>query len=189
MANAFDAARRVETESRQIIEPMLELHTNGRFVYTDKGRLAREFQRQYGDVLISMAANGELLSVEMKAERKESQNLFLEMFSNGERYTFGWMAYCDADLLFYHFLDADKLYIVHMQNLRRWFWFGMGPKRNSGESRRHVPGFVRFPPKRQTKYSQKNDTWGCCVPVSVIRQEVGIRLVNPLGLFGLDSAA
>jgi len=189
MGNAFHDARRVEVESRRIIEPMLELHTDGRFVYTDKGRLAKEFQRRFGDVLIRMAANGEMLSVDMKAERKDSANLFLEMWSNGQRYTFGWMAYSEADLLFYHFLESDRLYITHMQRLKRWFWFGVGPERKSGETRIHVPGFLRFPPKKQGKYKQLNDTWGCCVPVSVIRDEVGLRLVNPLGLFGLDNAA
>lgn len=189
MANAFDSARRVEAESRRIVEPMLELHTNGRYVYTDKGRLAKEFQRRFGDVLISMAANGEMLSVEMKAEQRDSRNLFLEVFSNGSRYTFGWMAYCDADLLFYHFIDTDRLYITHMQRLRRWFWFGIGPRRANGETRIHTPGFVRFPPKRQNKYKQLNDTWGSCVPINVIKEEVGLRLVNPLGLFGMDSAA
>lgn len=189
MANSFDQTKMVEAESRRIIEPLLELHTNGRYVYTDKGRLSKEFQRRYGDVLVNMAQRGDMLSVEMKAERKETGNLFLELFSNGSRYNFGWMAHSDADLLFYHFLDSDALYITDMQWLRSWFWFGIGPTRKNGSQRIHRPGFVRFEMKRQKTYSQMNDTWGCPVSVMVIKDEVGLKKVNPLGLFGMESAA
>ena len=187
MANSFDRARLVEAESRRIIEPLLELHTNGRYIYTDKGRLAKEFQRQYGDALITMKSSGEMLSVEMKAERKPSRNLFLEMWSNGSRYNFGWMAHCNADLLFYHFLDSDELYIMKMQHLKRWFWFGTGPTRRNGTSKTYKPGFVRFDLKRQTAYEQINDTWGCTVPIYNIENEVGLRKVNPMGLFSMST--
>jgi hypothetical protein len=189
MANAFDQACRVESESRRIIEPLLDLHSNGRYVYTDKGRLAKEFQRKYGDALINMSGRGEMLSIEMKAERKRSENLFLEFWSNGSRFTFGWMAYSEADLLFYHFIDSDELYIADMQNLKRWFWFGIGPKRRSGSSVAHRPAYLRFEAKKQRTYDQKNDTWGCCAPISVIDKEVRLKKVNPMGLFGMESAA
>jgi hypothetical protein len=189
VANAFESARLIEAESRRIIEPMLELHTDGRFVYTDKGRLSRQFQKEFGDVLINMKDSGEMLSIEFKAERKSRENLFLEFWSNGSRYTFGWMAHSNADLLFYHFLESDELCIVKMQSLRRWFWFGEGPVRRSGKSHMYAPAFTLWPPKKQTKYSQMNDTWGCCVPKTVIRDQVGMRVVNPLGLFGMEEAA
>lgn len=189
MSNAFDQARAVERRSRNIIEPLLEQSTDGRFVYTDKGRLAREFQKKYGDVLINEKNSQELFSVEMKAEQKTSPNLFLEVWSNGSRYTLGWMFHCEADLLFYHFIDSDDLYIVKFQNLKRWFWFGIGPVRKSGKAMIHTPGFLRFNPKQQRSYIQKNDTWGSCVPISVISGEVGIKKFNPLGLFGMEKAA
>lgn len=188
MPNAFESARRVEAESRRILEPLLELNTQGRYVYTDKGRLAKEFQRQHGDILVNMAKTKELCSIELKAERRATGNLFLEFWSNGSKFNFGWMAYSDADLLFYHFLDADELYIVPMHKLKRWFWLGIGPKRKDGTSRIHRPGFVRFPLKLQNKYDQMNDTWGVPVPALVIRQEVGLKMVNPLGLFRFEDA-
>lgn len=188
MPNAFDQARKVEAESRRILEPMLELHTNGRYVYTDKGPLAKEFQKKYGDLLVNMAANGEMNSIELKAERKPTGNLFLEFWSNGSRYNLGWMLHSEADLLFYHILDSDELYIAPMKRLKRWFWFGIGPKRQNGISIIHKPAYLRFEAKRQNKYEQINDTWGCCVPVSVIKNEVGLKLVNPLGLFGIAEA-
>lgn len=188
MPNAFDLARKIEAESRRILEPMLELHTNGRYVYTDKGPLAKEIQKKYGDLFINMASNGEINSIELKAEKKPTGNLFLEFWSNGSRYNLGWMLHSDADLLFYHILDSDELYILPMQRLKKWFWFGVGPKRSDGTSRLHKPAYLRFEARRQNKYEQMNDTWGCCVPVSVIKNEVGLKLVNPLGLFGIGEA-
>lgn len=65
MSNAFEQACHVENESRKIIEPLLEKHTDGRFVYTDKGRLAREFQSKYGDLLIQEKRGKEMLAVEL----------------------------------------------------------------------------------------------------------------------------
>jgi hypothetical protein len=37
--------------------------------------------------------------------------------------------------------------------------------------------------KQQKKYDQLNDTWGRLVPILVIQQEVGLKKINPLGLF------
>lgn len=188
MSNAFDQACRVETASREIIEPLLERHTDGHFVYTDKGRLAKEFQAKYGDLLIQEKRGKEMLAVEMKAERKSSPNLFLEIFSNGSRYKPGWMLGNDADLLFYHFLDADDLYIIKLQDLKSWFWFGRGPVRRDGTKHQYLPAFMRWKHKQQKQYNQMNDTWGVLVPIEYIALEVGLKKVNPLGLFGLQQA-
>jgi hypothetical protein len=55
--SAFEIGRSIEQQSRIILEPLLEQVTDGRFVYTDKGRLAMEFQKKYGDVLIQEKKN------------------------------------------------------------------------------------------------------------------------------------
>ncbi len=189
MSSAFEQACRVETASREIIEPLLERHTDGRFVYTDKGRLAREFQAKYGDLLIQDKRNKEMLAVEMKAERRSSSNLFLEIFSNGSRYKPGWMLGNEADLLFYHFLDADELYIIKLPDLKNWFWFGRGPVRTSGQNIQYLPAFMRFKHKQQKQYNQMNDTWGVLVPIETIAREVRLKKINPMGLFGLQQEA
>lgn len=189
MSNAFEQACRVEIDSRAIIEPLLERHTNGRFVYTDKGRLAKEFQAKYGDLLIQEKRGKEMLAVEMKAERKSSPNLFLEIFSNGSRYKPGWMLGNEADLLFYHFLDADDLYIIKLPDLKNWFWFGIGPMRASGKRLHYLPAYMRWKHKQQKQYNQMNDTWGVLVPLANIAMEVGMKKVNPLGLFGIRDAS
>lgn len=189
MSNAFTEARKIEMESRKIIEPLLEKHTDGRFVYTDKGRLSKEFQLKYGDALINENKSGGFLSIEMKAERRATGNLFLETWSNGSVYRLGWMFHSDSDVLFYHFLNSDELYILKMQALKRWFWFGIGPKRRDGTIRIHIPGYIRFKQVKQREREQMNDTWGCLTPVKDLAQEVGLRKVNPLGLFGMSAAA
>lgn len=180
MSNAFELGKTVEKRSREILEPILMERSDGRLVYTDKGRLASEFQKKYGDVLIQEKKQGDMWAVEIKAEEKSSPNLFLEHWSNGKWYTPGWMFTLSTDLLFYHFLESDELYIIKFENLKRWFHFGDGFSKNS---ERHVPGCERFPMKKQKKYDQLNDTWGRPVPILVIQKEVGLKKINPLGLF------
>ena len=184
--NSFDIGRSIEKQSSSIIEPLLEEETNGRYVYTDKGRLAKEFQKKYGDVLIQEKKNNGMWSVEIKAECKRSDNFFIEFWSNGKRFSPGWMFSLDADLLFYHFLESDELYIMKFTNLKKWFFFGEGFTK-AGIN--YTPGYQRFPLKIQKKYEQLNDTWGQCIPIGVIKNEVGLKKINPLGLFGMDKAA
>jgi hypothetical protein len=187
VVNAFELGKNVEQKSRMILEPLLEQTTDGRFVYTDKGRLAVEFQKKYGDVLIQEKKTSAMWSIEVKAEEKSSPNLFLEVWSNGERYNPGWMTTCEADLLFYHFIESDELYISKLPILKKWFHFGKGFK--GINEFQYEPGYKRFSMKMQKKYQQKNDTWGICVPVGVIEKEVGIKKINPLGLFDMKEAA
>lgn len=189
MPNAFQSAQLVERESRKILEPLLERNSDGRFVYTDKGRLAKEFQAHYGDVLIQEKRGKEMLAIEMKAERKSSDNLFLELWSNGSQYKLGWMYTNNADLLFYHFLDSDELYIIKLPDLKKWFWFGIGPARKGGIAHIHTPGCFQFRHKVQRAYEQMNDTWGVITPIGAIKAQVGIKKINPLGLFGFEKAA
>lgn len=185
--NAFELGRNIEKQSRAIVEPLLDEATNGKFVYTDKGRLAVEFQKKYGDVLIQEKKSNGMWTVEIKAEKSPSPNFFLEHWSNGKWLTTGWMFTLQADLLFYHFLDSDELYIMKLPHLQRWFHFGEGF--NKSEPCLYRPGCERFPLKRQKKYDQLNDTWGRCVPIEVVRKEVGLKKFNPLGLFGMEQAA
>jgi len=189
MPNAFESAQLIERESRRILEPLLERSSDGRFVYTDKGRLAKEFQAHYGDVLIQEKRGKEMLAIEMKAERRATGNLFLELWSNGSQYKLGWMFTNNADLLFYHFLDSDEMYIIKLPDLKKWFWFGVGPVLRDGSTKKYQPGCFQFRHAVQQSYEQKNDTWGVIVPVNTIRFQVGMRKLNPLGLFGFDKAA
>lgn len=163
--NAFDKAREVEEESMRILTPFLKkISLDGRFVLTTKGRLAKELQKTVGDALFNNQ-KGELRAIEIKAERENAWgNFFLETWSNKHRETPGWLHTLNTDLLFYHFIASDELYVMDFQKLKNWLL----PK-----------NILAYPEKRQTKYDQLNDTWGRCVPIKSVQYSIDARLFNP----------
>lgn len=175
---SFEKAKNVELRSMQILTRFLDEREN-KWVATNKGPLSRFLQQVLGDFIINTAKQ-ECWTVECKAEEENKYgNFFLETWSNrnlesreshGERGSNpGWLHKLRADLLFYHFLKEDELYIINLFRLQQWA-FG-----HSGKAGR----IYAFPERAQSKYSQLNDTWGRCVPISVIRDEVGFRLAYP----------
>ena len=74
--------------------------------------------------------------------------------------TLGWMYTLNADLLLYHFVKDDRLYKIPFQKLKRWAF--------------HDRRIFDFPERRQSKYSQLNDTWGRCVPIEIISSELNL---------------
>lgn len=172
----FENAKEVEARSLAILEPLIEIR-HRRYVLTHKGRLSKEFQERYGDVFYNLK-NGDLIAVELKAEEDcRHDNFFLEEWSNRHRNNPGWMRKLDVDLLFYHFLADDDLYIIPWPQLQQW---AGGTSRN-GQARR----IEDFPLKEQTRREQMNDTWGYCVPIAEIREEMAIRLLHPEVELGL----
>lgn len=170
--NAYDAGRKVEAQSMAVLHPFLD-ETQGRWVMTAKGALARYLQETTGDLIFNDAGN-RMWTVECKAEKEnKTGNLFLEVWSNrnldrrddNAKYGSnpGWMLKLRADLLFYHFIDTDDLYIINLFELQRWA-FGY----------ENVAGSIwDYPERRQGKYVQANDTWGRCVPISTLQHELG----------------
>jgi len=166
MGSAFDDACTVEARSRAILEPFIhQVSLNGRYVTTDKGRLARELQKTVGDVLIN-TQNGGVYAIEIKAEESRRHgNFFLETWSNLSRYTVGWLYTLNCDALLYHFLEEDELYAISMLRLKRWAF----NERN----------LCKYQQKMQSKRTQMNDTWGVCVPIQVIGEQVGFKVFRP----------
>ena len=62
--SAFEKARKVETKARNILTPLLHERSGGRYVETDKGRLAIKFQKEYGDVFAN-SVNGDIIAIEI----------------------------------------------------------------------------------------------------------------------------
>jgi hypothetical protein len=155
--------------------PYLEERTQG-LVITTKGFLAKHLQLQIGDVLIN-DVRGRVCGVEFKVEESNKYgNFFLETWSNRNlesRQSYadrgnnqGWLYHLKSDFLFYYFLDSDDLYIFDLFTLKRWA-YGHGD----------VSGNIyRFPEKPQSKHAQLNDTWGRCVPIAVLQEELGAAL-------------
>jgi len=160
--NAFDACRQVEKCGMEDIIKFLRMHAHeGQFVLTDKGTLAMELQKSVGDALLN-TEDGRAWGVEVKIEEENKHgNFFLETWSNLSRHTPGWMFTLRSDLLLYYFKKEGELYCMRLDSVKRWAF----TERN----------IYKFPERAQAKYDQKNDTWGRCVPIEIIRTEVGFK--------------
>lgn len=169
--NAFDMARTVEARALARLLPFVDEQSNGHYVLTDKGRLAPLLQQVVGDVMFN-DRKSRVWALELKAEQRHTGNLFLETWSNRNLddpashamrgSNSGWLWKLQADLLFYYFLDADKLYVADVFALKRWAFGHDGAKGR----------LYDFPEHRQARYEQANDTHGRLVPVSVLRAEM-----------------
>jgi len=163
---SFEKCCKVEQQAWSALLPLLkEKAFDGRFVFTDKGRLSKLLQKIVGDAIFN-DRKGTVWSIEVKAEKENKHgNFFLETWSNRKRYTPGWMFNCDADMLWYFFLDEMRLFAFYLPELKWWAF--------AKENGRGLAGRIwDFPAKRQSKYEQMNDTWGRCVPIAVIVEEV-----------------
>lgn len=177
---AFDNARLVEVRGNAVLVPFLKQRAHdGQLVMTLKGTLARHIQETMGDVFFNTDAET-IWSVEIKCEEADKYgNLFLETWSNknlGSKRAHaehgsnpGWLLKLRADVLFYYFLDSDELYIISLFKLQHWAFVHTDGK----------PRIDEYPERLQSKRTQANDTWGRCVPIDVIRREVGFVKVFP----------
>jgi len=176
--NAFEDACFVEQHGLSSLLPYLESRAwRGQVIQVCKGPLARHFQRTFGDLLIATGPGG-VASVEIKVQRRWTGNLFLETWSNrnlGDRgshvergSTPGWMITCRADVVGFHFLDADTVLFLPLFRLQQWA-FGAGEQ---------LGRIYDFPERCQRRYVQPNDSWGRIVPVDVLAREVGAKRVS-----------
>lgn len=199
--NGYSNSRMVEARSLAILTPFIEEYSGteekrGRFVLIEKGPLAKQLQETIGDVLMNHRV-GRLVSVEIKAEQTNRyNNLFLECWSNlnlssandweGRGSNPGWAWKLHPGLLFYHFIEQDELFIFN--GFKLWKWMHDTPSQSNakGASRIHD-----FPRKPQNKYEQRNDTWGHCVPLKVLKDEVGFQFARPaqLSMFPVRAGA
>ncbi len=130
-------------------------------------RLASTFNQEVlqmmtGDFLAKVEKNF-VVAVEVKVEQEDRYgNLFLETWSNRSRWRRGWLDKCEADELWYYFLDEKELYICNIGNLKQWA-FGSGDEAGR---------IYDFKEACQRKREQKNDTWGRCVPIDVLQAEL-----------------
>lgn len=171
---SFDSKRAIEAEAFMVLKPYIVEKSDGRYVVTSKGTLARWLQESVGDI-IANDKDENLFAIELKAEQKHTGNLFLETWSNknlDERQNHGchgsnpgWLFKIRADLLFYYFLDADILYSIDVFRLKRWA-FGNGPR---GKER---AGRLWDFQEKLVVDDQKNDTWGRPVPVVILWNEL-----------------
>jgi hypothetical protein len=163
--NAFNDCQQVEGRSLARLLPLIEQRSfNGQFVINEKGRLSKELQKSYGDIFMNDLSRA-MKTVELKAEESDKhKNLFLETWSNRKWFTPGWMITNKADVLIYHFLQEDFIVVGDLQRLKQWAWYDNK--------------ILRYPLKQQSKYEQKNDTWGRCVPIRVVVSQCGFQRID-----------
>ena len=177
--NAFAAASAVEARGMVALMPYLDEQFAGRVIRTAKGPLAQYLQETVGDVLAE-ARDGRVWSLELKFEEENKYgNLFLEDWSNRNLENLeshsqrgsnpGWLCKSGSQVLVYYFLKSDELFTCSMLKLKRWAFVSPSAARKGNPGR-----LWDFPAKPQGKYVQMNDTWARVVPISVLKNEVGL---------------
>lgn len=152
--NSFRQASEIEKQAEAVLLPYMEKTWPGCVYYATRHHpLVQKFD---GDFLVKRCGNAKY--IEIKAERKHTGNLFIETWSNKQRKTLGWFHVCQADWLWYFFLDNNSLYVVPMNSLREW-------------ARGSHYRLLQFNERKQQAYSQLNDTWGRLVPIDVLKNE------------------
>ena len=102
--------------------------------------------------------------MELKVEAANKHgNFFLETWSNREWFTLGWMYKLQADVLLYYFLQERELYSIKVPALKEWA-FGVGDGQGA---------IYKYLERKQSKYNQRNDTWGRCVPIAELQKALG----------------
>lgn len=167
--SAFSNASEVEKQAIRELYPWL-LHTceKAQQIGLEKERLGLFVQTVWGDFLATK--KGKNYSIELKAEETDKySNFFLEMFSNMEFGTPGWMLTSHADYLFYFFLETGELYVMKLANLRKWAFF----VDDNGHQR--LDGYAL---RRQKKRDQLNDSWGRCVPIAHVLASITVQVIR-----------
>lgn len=165
MYRAFDACLTVEEQGLEILAPIVPEFYNQYVLIGGDSDLTVWIQENVGDMVARNPPSAPEI-VDFKIEEfNKHKNFFLEMFSNKSRRTLGWFVTARYTKLWYFFLDTRQLFIIDFDSLKRW---GRGPSKKGRRCR-----LIDFPLREQDKRKQMNDTWGRCVPIDVIREEVG----------------
>lgn len=135
----------------------------GQFVVTDKGLLSVVLQKEAGDILFNQYKGEGLVvvGIEVKTDTTPYYNFFLEVWSNRSRETVGWMHTMKCDYLWYYFKGRNTMYSIDLPRLQKWAF----EERN----------IYKYELKQAIVPKQLNDSWGHCVPITVIEEEVGFK--------------
>ena len=157
--NAFTDAQEVERRALADLLPYaLKRHPGIEITPTDNYKL---LQKVCGDWMAKWKGKGRLVEIKAEEENKYD-NLFLEAWSNRPRGTPGWMDTCQADWLWYYFVENKQLFILSMRELKEWAFGAKARLANENE----------FKMKPQKKRDQPNETWGWCVPIATLDREL-----------------
>ncbi len=162
----FRESQKVEAMGNKILFPWLQRHPDiiGICVFGE-GVLHLEMQA-LGDMVVQLKNEKSFRIIEIKVESSNDYgNFFLETWSNKAfpRNNPGWLLKSNADWLLYYFLKQDELYLMRMSELQEWIF---------GHDINCKPTICRYKEKQQNKYNQKNLTFGACVPIIDVKQNL-----------------
>ena len=124
---------------------------------------SKDDQKNYGDFYWSFG--GCTYSVDVKTEESDKYgNFFFEYWSNRKYKTLGWGPISKMSILAYLFIEDNKLYLINFQNFKIWAY--------------EQENIFDFTLKPQWKYSQLNDSWGYCVPISYCKKVPELELIE-----------
>jgi hypothetical protein len=168
---AWNECRDLERLSREQLRQSLfpTIAYEGRYAHISKGDMAKAFQATQGDYVFNLD-DDTAVRVEHKCEYTNAYgNFFIETFSNKSRGNPGWFWKLESDYLMYHFMREGEVYIMGLAALRNWLY---EPSPNG------QPNIHKYPHKGQSRYDQKNDTWGYCVSVEDITNAIQVHFYN-----------
>lgn len=163
---AFDDCLSIEKAGRDVLIPFLK-DTPGVTKVEDipGGRANIGIQKLRGDIVV-YRGNKRSFTAEIKCERRnKTGNFYLETWSNRvfdpEYRNIGWMYTSGADQIFYYFIAERELYTMVFQQL--WHWAFVEHR------------MFQFEEKPQKAHTQQNATWGYCVPITVLCEEITVH--------------
>ena len=121
----------------------------------------REYQKMDVDFLVTFA-DGVERKIEVKTDTYKSGNIYYEVISSEESDTLGCFEKTEADYLFYYFVNWGYLYILGMEEYRKWFQEKQELFNDAGYK------------KRVRNSEGKNKTYtsiGYAYPVSILEEE------------------
>ena len=158
---AFDNTRRIEQQAEELLTPLFDAVDPE---WSKVTPLAEQFLGR--DYLLRG------IHTELKAEQEERwHNFFLERWSDRITQRRGWLYTCTSPVLIYVFMDIKVAHAIDFQALQHW---ALDPQPNDDD----WPNVYAFKCPDQKKYAQTNVTSGWCVPISVIQQALGDKMLT-----------
>lgn len=166
--SSFGTCQRLEKEGvAEVVRFLRAVNSFPDFCLTPKDEKQALTQRTFGDA-IGTAQDGKTQWIDFKIEQSNRyHNFFIEEWSNRSRGNPGWLHKINCHVIMYYFYEEKDLYRFEKEELLNWAFHG-----KSRSDPENLYRILDFPLKPQSKYKQKNDTWGFCVPTRTILQEV-----------------
>lgn len=157
--NSFEKCREIEEESNKKVLEFL----NKRYdflIHTDEFKNPMTYQTYYGDYLGVKRDKKHFIEVKSEVKNKYN-NFYLETWSNKPT-NLGWFRKCKADIILYHFLEDDVIYMFDLKLAQEFI------EENKD----------KYQEKPQSKYAQHNRAFGLCVSITDVMNHCGITTIN-----------